>query len=69
MSTRIPYLTRAFLISLSLFLSSGLLAQDKKAKAKDFGSSLKRIKSEEKKAQSRSIPSPVPNRTPTTLRS
>jgi VWFA-related protein len=43
MSTRVPYLTCAFLISFSLFLSSGLLAQDKeKPKLKDFGSSLKR---------------------------
>lgn len=49
-----PYFTRAFLISLSLFLSSGLLAQDKdkdkeKPKLKDFGSSLKRIKSDAEK--------------------
>jgi hypothetical protein len=47
MNTRHPYLTRAFLISLSLFLAAGLLAQDKeKPKIKDFGSSLKKIKSD-----------------------
>jgi VWFA-related protein len=47
MSTRHAYLNRAVFIFLSLFLSSGLLAQDQeKPKLKDFGSSLKTIKTD-----------------------